>query len=202
MDNIVLCRLVNILEHPQCLADYNLTSHQTIEPLIPLLDSQAPAVQQLAAELLSHLLMEEHLQKDPVTQQVIGPLIRVLSSGIHILQQRAVKTLVSIALIWPNEIAKEGGVSELSKVKLQADPSLPHALWESAASVLANILQFSCLESDDGTSAEAMAESVAIEALLEFLRSHQCEETAARLLEVLLNNVKIGESKASKTAIL
>ncbi|XP_015580740.2 protein CELLULOSE SYNTHASE INTERACTIVE 1 [Ricinus communis] len=226
--------LVNILEHPQCRADYNLTSHQAIEPLIPLLDSAAPAVQQLAAELLSHLLLEEHLQKDPVTQQIIGPLIRVLGSGIHILQQRAVKALVSIALMWPNEIAKEGGVTELSRVILQADPSLPHALWESAASVLASILQFSSefylevpvavlvrllrsgsestvvgalnallvLESDDGTSAEAMAESGAIEALLELLRCHQCEETAARLLEVLLNNVKIRESKATKAAIL
>ncbi|XP_058010273.1 protein CELLULOSE SYNTHASE INTERACTIVE 1 isoform X2 [Hevea brasiliensis] len=226
--------LVNILEHPQCRTDYNLTSHQAIEPLIPLLDSPAPAVQQLAAELLSHLLLEEHLQKDPVTQQVIGPLIRVLASGIHILQQRAVKALVSISLTWPNEIVKEGGVNELSKVILQADPSLPHVLWESAASVLASILQFSSefylevpiavlvrllrsglestiigtlnallvLESDDGTSAEAMAESGAIEALLELLRSHQCEETAARLLEVLLNNVKIRESKATKSAIL
>ncbi|KAK9271550.1 hypothetical protein L1049_001910 [Liquidambar formosana] len=226
--------LVNILEHPQCRADYTLTSHQAIEPLIPLLDSLAPAVQQLAAELLSHLLVEEHLQKDSVTQQVIGPLVRVLGSGIHILQQRAVKALVSISLTWPNEIAKEGGVSELSKVILQADPSLPHALWESAASVLSSILQFSSefylevpvavlvrllrsgsegtvigalnallvLESDDGTSAEAMAESGAIEALLELLRAHQSEETAARLLEVLLNNVKIRESKATKSAIL
>ncbi|XP_044491779.1 protein CELLULOSE SYNTHASE INTERACTIVE 1-like [Mangifera indica] len=226
--------LVNILEHPQCRADYSLTSHQAIEPLIPLLDSPAPAVQQLAAELLSHLLLEENLLKDPVTQQVIGPLIRVLGSGIHILQQRAVKALVSIALTWPNEIAKEGGVSELSKIILQADPSLPNASWESAASVLSSILQFSSefylevpvavlvrllssgsegtvvgslnallvLESDDGTSAEAMAESGAIEALLELLRSHQCEETAARLLEVLLNNVKIRESKATKSAIL
>ncbi|KAG8640943.1 protein CELLULOSE SYNTHASE INTERACTIVE 1 [Manihot esculenta] len=226
--------LVNILEHPQCRTDYNLTANQAIEPLIPLLDSLAPAVQQLAAELLSHLLLEEHLQKDPVTQQVIGPLVRVLGSGIHILQQRAVKALLSIALTWPNEIAKEGGVSELSKVILHADLSLPHALWESAASVLASILQFSSefylevpiavlvrllhsgsesttigalnallvLESDDGTSAEAMAESGAIEALLELLRSHQCEETAARLLEVLLNNVKIRESKATKSAIL
>ncbi|KAJ8769594.1 hypothetical protein K2173_005197 [Erythroxylum novogranatense] len=226
--------LVNILEHPQCRADYTLISHQVIEPLIPMLDSPAPAVQQLAAELLSHLLLEEHLQKDSVTQQVIGPLVRVLGSGIHILQQRAVKALVSIALIWPNEIAKEGGVGELSKVILQADPSLPHTLWESAASVLSSILQFSSefylevpvavlvrllrsgmettvigalnallvLESDDGASAEAMAESGAIEALLELLRSHQCEETAARLLEVLLNNVKIRESKATKSAIL
>ncbi|MFS8010762.1 hypothetical protein Hanom_Chr14g01300841 [Helianthus anomalus] len=30
---------VNILEHPQCRADYTLSSHQAIEPLIPLLDS-------------------------------------------------------------------------------------------------------------------------------------------------------------------
>ncbi|XP_010099944.2 protein CELLULOSE SYNTHASE INTERACTIVE 1 [Morus notabilis] len=226
--------LVNILEHPQCRADYTLTSHQAIEPLIPLLDSPSPAVQQLAAELLSHLLSEEHLQKDPVTQQVIGPLIRVLGSGIHILQQRAVKALVSIALTWPNEIAKEGGVVEISKVILQSDPSLPHALWESAASVLSSILQFSSeyylevpvavlvrllrsgsestatgalnallvLESDDAASAEAMAESGAIEALLELLRCHQCEDTAARLLEVLLNNVKIRETKATKSAIL
>ncbi|KAF2284094.1 hypothetical protein GH714_018936 [Hevea brasiliensis] len=37
--------LANILEHPQCRADYNLASHQAIEPLIPLLDSPAPAVQ-------------------------------------------------------------------------------------------------------------------------------------------------------------
>lgn len=226
--------LVNILEHPQCRADYTLTPHQVIEPLIPLLESPSPAVQQLAAELLSHLLYEEHLQKDPLTQLAIGPLIHVLGSGIHLLQQRAVKALVSIALTWPNEIAKEGGVSELSKVILQADPSLSNVLWESAASILVIILQFSSefylevpvavlvrllrsasentvvgalnallvLESDDGTSAESMAESGAIEALLDLLRSHQCEDTAARLLEVLLNNVKIRDSKATKTAIL
>ncbi|VFQ77084.1 unnamed protein product [Cuscuta campestris] len=226
--------LVNILEHPQCRADYTLTSHQAIEPLIPLLDSPASAVQQLAAELLSHLLMEEHLQKDPVTQQVIGPLVRVLGSDIPILQQRAVKALVCVSVTWPNEIAKEGGVSELSKVLLNADPLLPNALWESAASVLASILQFSSefylevpvavlvrllrsglestilgalnallvLESDDSTSAVAMAESGAIEALLELLRCHICEETAARLLEVLLNNVKIRDTKVTKSAIL
>ncbi|KAF3558422.1 hypothetical protein F2Q69_00016423 [Brassica cretica] len=191
-------------------------------------------LQQLAAELLSHLLFEEHLQKDPLTQHVIGPLIHVLGSGIHLLQQRAVKALVSLALTWPNEIAKEGGVSELSKVILQADPSVSNVLWESAASILVIILQFSSefylevpvavlvrllrsasentvvgalntllvLESDDGTSAESMAGSGAIEALLDLLRSHQCEDTAARLLEVLLNNVKIRDSKATKTAIL
>ncbi|XP_043722318.1 protein CELLULOSE SYNTHASE INTERACTIVE 1-like [Telopea speciosissima] len=225
--------LVNILEHPQCRADYNLTPRQAIDPLIPLLDSPTPPVQQLSAELLSHLLLEEHLQKDSITQQAIGALIRVLGSGIPILQQRAIKALTSIAITWPNEIAKEGGVNELSKVILQGDPPSPHALWESAASVLASILQFSSeyylevpvavlvkllrsgtestvigalnallvLESDDATSSEAMAESGAVDALLELLRCHQCEETAARLLEVLLNNVKVRETKAAKSAI-
>ncbi|KAL2246577.1 UNVERIFIED_CONTAM: Protein CELLULOSE SYNTHASE INTERACTIVE 1 [Sesamum indicum] len=226
--------LVNILEHPQCRADYTLTPRQAIEPLLPLLDSPASAVQQLAAELVSHLLLEEHLQRDPLTQQVIGPLVRILGSGILILQQRALRALVRVAAIWPNEIAKEGGVSELSKVILQADPLVPNALWESAASILSIILQFSSefylevpvavlvrllrsgsestvtgalnallvLESDDPATAEAMAESGAIEALLGILRNHQCEETAARLLEVLLNNVKIRESKVTKSAIL
>ncbi|KAG5245232.1 protein CELLULOSE SYNTHASE INTERACTIVE [Salix suchowensis] len=155
--------LVNILEHPQCRADYNLTSHQTIEPLIPLLDSQAPVVQQLAAELLS------------------------ICSWKNIFRRiQAVKALVSIALIWPIEIAKEGGVSELSKVILQADPSIPHAcgnllllFWlafysfssefylEMPVAVLVRLLRSGLestvigalnallvLESDDGTSAE------------------------------------------------
>ncbi|KAG6399725.1 hypothetical protein SASPL_141206 [Salvia splendens] len=226
--------LVNILEHPQCRVDYTLTSQQAIEPLLPLLDCPASAVRQLAAELLSHLLLEEHLQKDPLTQQVIPPLVRILGSGIPILQQRAVRALVNVSTIWPNEIAKEGGVGQLSSVILQSDPLLPHALWECAASVLSSILQYSSefylevpvavlvrllrsgtestvvgalsallvLESDDSTSAEAMAESGAIEALLDLLRSHQCEEKAARLLEVLLNNVKIRESKVTKAAIL
>ncbi|XP_038984803.1 protein CELLULOSE SYNTHASE INTERACTIVE 1-like isoform X2 [Phoenix dactylifera] len=225
--------LVNILEHHQCRTDCNLTPEQAIEPLIALLDSSIQSVQQLAVELLSHLLVEEHFQKDPVIQQAVGPLIRILGSGVHMLQQRAIKALSNIALIWPNAIAKEGGMYELSKLILRADPPLPHAMWEAAASIISSILQYSSefylevpvavlvqllrsgtettimgalntllvLESDDSTSAEAMAESGAIEALLELLRSHQCEETAARLVEVLLNNVKIRETKAARAAI-
>ncbi|WOK96271.1 hypothetical protein Cni_G04978 [Canna indica] len=229
----VLQVLVNILEHPECRADYHLTPQQALEPVIALLDSPAQAVQQLAAELLSNLLLEEHLQKDPVTEQAIGPLVQLLGSGVPIIQQRVIKALVNIVLIWPNTIAKEGGVYELSKVILQADPPLPHVIWESAANILSSVLQYSTeyflevpvavlvqllhsgtestvvgalnallvLESDDSTSAEAMAESGAIEALLELLRNHQCEETAARLLETLFNNVKIRDSKAAKSAI-
>ncbi|RWR93044.1 LOW QUALITY PROTEIN: C2 calcium-dependent membrane targeting [Cinnamomum micranthum f. kanehirae] len=230
----VLQVLVNILEHPQCRAEHSLTPHQVIEPLIYLLDSPNQAVQQLTAELLSHLLLEEYLQKDMITQNAIRPLIQILRSGISILQQGAIKALVSTALTWPNLIVKENGVGELSKIILQPDSSLPHALWESAACVLSSILQFSSefyleipivvlirllhsameitvvgalnallvLERDDATSAEAMVECGAIEALLELLMSHRCEESSARLLEALLNNVKIRETQAARSAIL
>ncbi|WOL08666.1 hypothetical protein Cni_G17419 [Canna indica] len=225
--------LVNILEQPQCRTKYNLTAQQAIEPVITLLDSPTQAVQQLAAELLSVLLLEEHLQKDPVTEKAIVPLIQLLGSGIYILQQKAINALVQVVMIWPNTIAKEGGVQELSKVILQSDIPLPYSIWECAASILSSILQYSSeyflevpvavlvqllhsgiestvvgalnallvLESDDSTSAEAMAESGAVEALLELIRSHQCEESAARLLESLLNNVKIRETKAAKSVI-
>ncbi|XP_076910232.1 protein CELLULOSE SYNTHASE INTERACTIVE 1-like [Bidens hawaiensis] len=226
--------LINILEHEQGRVDHTLTPHRAIEPLIWLLDSPVTVVQQSSAELLSYLLLEENFQKDSIIQQVIGPLMRVVGSGIPILQQRALKALVSIALTWPNEIAKEGGVSELSRVILSADPVLPNPLWESAATVLSSILQYSSefylevpiavlvrllhsgsegtvigalnallvLESDDSSSAVAMAESGAIEALLQLLRCHLCEGTAARLLEILLHNVKIRETKATKSAIV
>eukprot|EP00252_Welwitschia_mirabilis_P004565 TRINITY_DN14883_c0_g3_i1.p1 TRINITY_DN14883_c0_g3~~TRINITY_DN14883_c0_g3_i1.p1 ORF type:complete len:1243 (+),score=309.08 TRINITY_DN14883_c0_g3_i1:403-3729(+) len=225
--------LVNILEDPQRRAAYRLTPPQAVEPLIPLLDSPSQAVQQLAAELLSHLFLEDYLQKDVVSEQAVGPLVQVLGSGMPILQQKAIKALENVSVTWSNTIAEVGGVSELSKVILQTEPPLPHALWESAASILSIILQFSSqyylevpvavlvrmlrsgsettvvgalnallvLETDDSSSDEAMAESGAIEALLELLKCHQCEETAARLLEALLNNVKIREMKVAKSAI-
>ncbi|KAI4965669.1 hypothetical protein ZWY2020_051143 [Hordeum vulgare] len=208
--------LVNILEHPECRADYNLTPRQTIEPVITLLNSSPPAVQQLAAELLSHLLLEEHLQKDTVAEQSITALIQILSSGLPNLQQRAIKALANLALAWPNTIAKEGGVFELSKVLLQSDPPLPHVystefFLEVPVAVLVQLLRSGTestvvgalnallvLESDDSTSAEAMAESGAVEALLDLLRSHQCEEAAARLIEALLNNIRIRRRRLLK----
>ena len=225
--------LVNILENPKRRATYKMTPSQAVEPLIYLLDSPSQVVQQLAAELLSHLILEEYLKRDMITQQAIGPLVQVLGSGMSTLQQKEIKALESVSLSWPNAIADVGGVAELSKVILQADPPLPHAFWESTASVLLIILQFSShyylevpvavlvkmlrsgseptivgalnallvLQTDDASSAKAMAESGTIEALLELLRCHQYEEVVARLLESLLNNVKIRDLKVAKSAI-
>ncbi|XP_022936134.1 protein CELLULOSE SYNTHASE INTERACTIVE 3-like [Cucurbita moschata] len=225
--------LVNILEKPQSLVTLKLTPSQVIEPLISFLESPSRAVQQLGTELLSHLLAQEHFQQDITTKNAVVPLVQLAGIGILNLQQTAIKALEKISTSWPKSVADAGGIFELSKVIIQDDPQPPHALWESAAMVLSNILRFNAKyyykvpvvvlvkmlhstvestitvalsalvnhESSDTLSAEQMAEAGAIDALVDLLRSHQCEEASGRLLETLFNNVRVREMKVSKYAI-
>ena len=225
--------LVNILEKPQSLATLKLTPSQVIEPLISFLESPSQAIQQLGTELLSHLLAQEHFQQDITTKNAVVPLVQLAGIGILNLQQTAIKALENISISWPKAVADAGGIFELAKVIIQDDPQPPHALWESAALVLSNVLRFnaeyyfkvplvvlvkmlhSTLEStitvalnalivherSDASNAEQMTEAGAIDALLDLLRSHQCEEPAGRLLEALFNNVRVREMKVSKYAI-
>ncbi|CBI18996.3 unnamed protein product, partial [Vitis vinifera] len=225
--------LVNILEKPQSLATLKLTPSQVIEPLISFLESPSQAIQQLGTELLSHLLAQEHFQQDITTKNAVVPLVQLAGIGILNLQQTAIKALENISISWPKAVADAGGIFELAKVIIQDDPQPPHALWESAALVLSNVLRFnaeyyfkvplvvlvkmlhSTLEStitvalnalivherSDSSNAEQMTEAGAIDALLDLLRSHQCEEPAGRLLEALFNNVRVREMKVSKYAI-
>nr|XP_010930735.1 protein CELLULOSE SYNTHASE INTERACTIVE 3 [Elaeis guineensis]XP_010930736.1 protein CELLULOSE SYNTHASE INTERACTIVE 3 [Elaeis guineensis]XP_010930738.1 protein CELLULOSE SYNTHASE INTERACTIVE 3 [Elaeis guineensis]XP_010930739.1 protein CELLULOSE SYNTHASE INTERACTIVE 3 [Elaeis guineensis] len=225
--------LVNILEKPQSLTTLKLTPSQVIEPLISFLESPSQAIQQLGTELLSHLLEQEHFQQDITTKNAVVPLVQLAGIGILSLQQTAIKALESISVSWPKAVADAGGISELSKVIVQDDPQPSHALWESAALVLSNVLQsnseyyfkvsllvlvrllnstmkstitvaLSALivqERNNASSSVLMAEAGAIDALLELLRSHQCEEAAGRLLEALFNNMRVREMKVSKYAI-
>lgn len=225
--------LVNILEKPQSLSTLKLTPSQVIEPLISFLESPSQAIQQLGTELLSHLLAQEHFQQDITTKNAIVPLVQLAGIGILNLQQTAIKALENISISWPKAVADAGGIFELAKVIIQVDPQPPHALWESAALVLSNVLRFNSeyyfkvplvvlvkmlhssvestvtvalnalivQESSDGSSSELMAEAGAVDALLDLLRSHKCEEASGRLLEGLFNNVRVREMKVSKYAI-
>ncbi|KAK8580230.1 hypothetical protein V6N12_070513 [Hibiscus sabdariffa] len=225
--------LVNILEKPQSLANLKLTPSQVIEPLISFLESPAQAIQQLGTELLTHLLAQEHFQQDITTKNAVVPLVQLAGIGILSLQQTAVKALEKISSSWPKAVADAGGIFELSKVIIQDDPQPPHALWESAAFILSNVLHFnaeyyfkvplivlvkmlhSTVEStitvalnalivherSDPSSVKQMTEAGGIDALLDLLRSHQCEEASGRLLEALFNNVRVREKKVSKYVI-
>lgn len=225
--------LVNILEKPQSLASLKLTPSQVIEPLISFLESPSQDIQQLGTELLSHLLAQEHFQQDITTKNAVVPLVRLAGIGILNLQQTAIKALEKISTSWPKAVADAGGIFELAKVIIQDDPQPPHALWESAALVLSNVLSsnadyyfkvpvvvlvkllhstldstislalnaLAVYERSYGSSAEEMMEAGAMDALLHLIRSHQCEEASAGLLETLFNNVRVREMKVSKYAI-
>ena len=69
----------------------------------------------------------------------------------------------------PNAIVNAGGGTfELGKIFIQDDPQPLHALWESAVPAF----------SMDASNVGQMTETGAIDALLDLLRSHQCEEPA------------------------
>ncbi|WJX10223.1 Protein CELLULOSE SYNTHASE INTERACTIVE 3 [Trifolium repens] len=132
--------LVNILEKPQSLASLKLTPSQVIEPLISFLQSPSATIQQLGTELLSHLLAQQHFQQDITTKNAVVPLVRLAGIRILNLQQTAIKALEKISTSWPKAVADAGGIYELAKVIIQDDPQPSHALWESAALVLSNVL--------------------------------------------------------------
>ncbi|OAY65528.1 U-box domain-containing protein 4 [Ananas comosus] len=225
--------LVNILEKPQSLANLKLSPSQVIKPLISFLESPSQAIQQLGTEVLLHLLEQEHFQQDITTKHAVVPLVQLAGIGILSLQQMAIKALESISMSWPKAVAEAGGIFELSKVIVQDDPQPSHALWESAALVLSNVMRsysenyfevsmvvlvkllnstaestvnialgaLLVQERNSKSSAISMAEAGAIDALLELLRSRQCEEASARLLEALFNNGRVREMKVAKYAI-
>ncbi|CAA2946096.1 cellulose synthase interactive 3 [Olea europaea subsp. europaea] len=225
--------LVNILEKPQNLATLELTPTQVVEYLIPFLESPSQDIQQLSTDLLSHLLEQEDFKQDIKTMNATIPLVQLAGIGILNLQETAVKALENISLSWPEAVADAGGILELSRVILQDNPRPSDALWELAAVVLCNVLQFNAdyyfkvpievlvrilhstsegtftlalnalivQEKSDASSAELMAEAGAIDALLDLLRSHQSEEAAGRLLEILCNNTRVQKMKVSKKAI-
>ncbi|KAK1646747.1 hypothetical protein QYE76_064552 [Lolium multiflorum] len=56
-------------------------------------------------------------------------------------------------------------------------------------------------EKSNSRCAVAMAEAGAVRALLELLKSHRCEESAARLLEALINNARVRGTKVAKHSI-
>jgi hypothetical protein len=85
------------------------------------------------------------------------------------------------------------------KVPLVVLVKMLHSTLESTITVALNALLVH--ERSDASSAEQMTEAGAIDALLDLLRSHQCEEPSGTLLEALFNNVRIREMKVSKYAI-
>ncbi|KAI6690937.1 hypothetical protein NL676_027765 [Syzygium grande] len=85
------------------------------------------------------------------------------------------------------------------KVPLVVLVKMLHSTLESTVTVALNALIVH--ERNDASSVEQMTEAGAIDALLDLLRSHQCEEASGKLLEAFFNNIRVREMKVSKYAI-
>ncbi|GAB2209714.1 hypothetical protein Drorol1_Dr00026937 [Drosera rotundifolia] len=103
----------------------------------------------------------------------------------------------SAALVLSNVL--HSSVDYYFEVPLVVLVKMLHSSLESIVAVALDALIVQ--ERSDAHSAELMAEAHAIDALVELLRSHHCEETVGRLLEALFNNVRVREMKAAKYAI-
>ncbi|CAD6254454.1 unnamed protein product [Miscanthus lutarioriparius] len=213
--------LVNILEKPQSLAALKLTPSQIIEPLISFLESPSQAIQQLGTEVLSHLLEQEHFQQDITTKNAVVPLVQLAGIGILSLQQTAVKALENISQSWPKAVIVQDdpqpsqalwesaalvlcnvlryNSDNYVKVSMAVLVRLLNSTMESTVTIALSALLVQ--EKSSSRRAVAMAEAGAVRALLELLKSHRCEESAARLLEALINNSRVRETKVAKYAI-
>ncbi|CAA7024457.1 unnamed protein product [Microthlaspi erraticum] len=81
-------------------------------------------------------------------------------------------------------------------------PVLAKMLFSTAESTV--ILAIDALiirEKRDSSSVLEMADSGALDALLDLLRSHHCEELSSRLLEIIIRNPKVRETKTCKFVI-
>ncbi|XAR55556.1 hypothetical protein NMG60_11035659 [Bertholletia excelsa] len=103
----------------------------------------------------------------------------------------------SAALVLANVL--RSNVDYYFKVPLVVLVKMLHSTQESTITVTLDALLVQ--ESSDASSAELMTEAGAIDALLDLLRSHQCEEASGRLLEALFNNMRVREMKVAKYAI-
>lgn len=227
--NSALQALANLVSQPELLASLNLEPTEALPPLTPLLSSPYPVVQQLTANVTSHLLSQESFQKDSVVEQLCAPLVRLLSSEAESLQAESLEALGFASLYWSSTIADANGVVELSRLVATAG----QAIWQLAATVLTNILQtedkyyaqvsmpvlvrllmsntesiqlgalsplMAMLEADP-TLSQQMAETGVVEALLGLLGTHQVDKESARLLETIFISPKVCKMPQAVRAI-
>ncbi|KAG7586139.1 Armadillo-type fold [Arabidopsis thaliana x Arabidopsis arenosa] len=75
-------------------------------------------------------------------------------------------------------------------------PVLSKMLFSTAESTVILAIDTLIIHANqDSSSVQEMAEAGALDALLDLLRSHHCEELSARLLELILRNPKVRETK-------
>ncbi|KAL8482206.1 hypothetical protein ACS0TY_028382 [Phlomoides rotata] len=170
----------------------DITTKSAIVPLVQLAGIGILNLQQTAIKALENISLSW-----PKTVADAGGIYELSKVIIQVDPQPPEDLLESAALVLSNLLQSDAeyylDVPAVALVKM-----LQSAV-ENTVKIALNALIVQ--EKAEASSAELMAEAGAIDALLDLLRSHQCEEASGRLLEALFNNTRIREMKAAKYAI-
>lgn len=170
----------------------DITTQQAVVPLVQLARLGIPNLQEKAIKAL-----ESASATWPNSIADAGGIIELSKVLLQVDPQPPPALWESAALVLSNVLCFSS--QYYLKVPLAVLVKLLRS--SSEQTVVVSLSALLVLERDDASSAELMAECGAVEALLELLRSHQSEESAARLLEALFNNSKVRDMKVSKYAI-
>ena len=182
--------LSHLLSHEYFQRD--ITTQQAVVPLVHLAGVGIPNLQQKAINALESASLSW-----PNAIADAGGIIELSKVILQVDPQPPHVLWESAALVLSNVLHYSS--QYYLKVPLAVLVKLLRSSFEQT--VVVSLGALIVLEKDDASSVELMAEAGAVEVLLELLRSHQCEEAAARLLEALFNNIKVRDMKVSKFAI-
>ncbi|KAG2560736.1 hypothetical protein PVAP13_8KG082500 [Panicum virgatum] len=182
--------LSHLLEQEHFQQD--ITTKNAVVPLVQLAGIGILSLQQTAVKAL-----ESISQSWPKAVADAGGIFELSKVIVQDDPQPSQALWESAALVLCNVLRYNS--DNYVKVSMAVLVRLLNSTMESTVTIALSAL----LVQEKGSSrcAVAMAEAGAVRALLELLKSHQCEESAARLLEALINNSRVRETKVAKYAI-
>lgn len=171
---------------------HDITTKNAVVPLVQLAGIGIVNLQQTAIKALENISTSW-----PKAVADAGGIFELAKVIVQEDPQPPLALWESAALVLSNVL--HSNAEYYFKVPVVVLVKMLHSTLESTITVALNALIVH--ERSDASCAEQLTEANAIDALLDLLRSHQCEEASGRLLESLFNNVRVREMKVSKYAI-
>lgn len=182
--------LSHLLEQEHFQQD--ITTKNAVVPLVQLAGIGILSLQQTAVKALENIS-----QSWPKAVADAGGIFELSKVIVQDDPQPSQALWESAALVLCNVLRYNS--DNYVKVSMAVLVRLLNSTMESTVTIALSALLVQ--EKSSSRCAVAMAEAGAVRALLELLKSHRCEESAARLLEALINNSRVRETKVAKYAI-
>uniref|UniRef100_A0A0E0F333 C2 domain-containing protein n=1 Tax=Oryza meridionalis TaxID=40149 RepID=A0A0E0F333_9ORYZ len=182
--------LTHLLEQEHFQQD--ITTKNAVVPLVQLAGIGILSLQQTAVKAL-----ESISQSWPKAVADAGGILELSKVIVQDDPQPSQALWDSAALVLCNVLRYSS--DNYVQVSIAVLVRLLNSTIESTVTIALNALLVQ--EKSKSRCALAMAEAGAVRALLKLLKSHRCEESAARLLEALINNARVRETKVAKYSI-